>query len=329
MKYFIICPENHVTGGTEALHQLADGLTVVGQQARICYARQGKAGIVLVDSDTPHPFCEYVAIKGEFEDISDAIVIVPETMVAFARNVRQAKIIIWWLSVDFYLGRDGENWLVDRFRYCKKLITGEITWWPKLRHFTHAAQSKYATEYLREHGIESFPLSDYINRSFSVNASQRQLRHPRVLFNPRKGLSRSRKIISLLGETVDFIPLVGLSRQELYALLAESMVYMDFGLHPGKDRLPREAAISGCVVLANRRGSANFREDLPIDDIFKIDDRQIGFEDAAAKRILEVLKNFKSYLEGQQTLRDAIFNEREKFLNEIRVIAEHFSPDLQ
>jgi len=35
------------------------------------------------------------------------------------------------------------------------------------------------------------------------------------------------------------------------------------------DRLPREAALAGCVVLTNREGAANFDEDVPLPSEFK------------------------------------------------------------
>lgn len=43
------------------------------------------------------------------------------------------------------------------------------------------------------------------------------------------------------------------------------------------DRLPREAALAGCVVLTNREGAAGFDEDVPLPSEFKF-----GKFDAAA-----------------------------------------------
>lgn len=45
--------------------------------------------------------------------------------------------------------------------------------------------------------------------------------------------------------------------------------YIDFGPHPGMDRLPREAALAGCVVITNREGAANFDDDVPLPSEFK------------------------------------------------------------
>ncbi|KAL3809235.1 hypothetical protein ACHAXA_005283 [Cyclostephanos tholiformis] len=45
--------------------------------------------------------------------------------------------------------------------------------------------------------------------------------------------------------------------------------YIDFGPHPGMDRLPREAALAGCIVITNREGAAAHDEDVPLPQEFK------------------------------------------------------------
>jgi hypothetical protein len=51
---------------------------------------------------------------------------------------------------------------------------------------------------------------------------------------------------------------------EVKELLSVAKIYIDFGCHPGKDRIPREAAMLGCCVVTGLEGSARFNEDLPI-----------------------------------------------------------------
>jgi len=41
-------------------------------------------------------------------------------------------------------------------------------------------------------------------------------------------------------------------------------LYVDFGKHPGKDRMPREAAVHGCCIITGRRGAAGNPFDIPI-----------------------------------------------------------------
>lgn len=50
------------------------------------------------------------------------------------------------------------------------------------------------------------------------------------------------------------------------------------------DRLPREAALAGCIVLTNREGAANFDTDVPLPSEFK-------FREFDADRIHSTLKD--------------------------------------
>lgn len=69
-----------------------------------------------------------------------------------------------------------------------------------------------------------------------------------------------------------WIPIENLTTEGVKNLLCESMVYIDFGNHPGKDRFPREAAICGCCIITGKRGSAKYFEDIPISDYYKFDE---------------------------------------------------------
>ena len=52
-------------------------------------------------------------------------------------------------------------------------------------------------------------------------------------------------------------------------ILSIYLQYIDFGPHPGMDRLPREAALAGCIVLTIGEGAANFDKDVPLPPQFK------------------------------------------------------------
>lgn len=51
----------------------------------------------------------------------------------------------------------------------------------------------------------------------------------------------------------------------------ESMIYIDFGEHPGKDRIPREAAMRDLIVITGRDGAAVNDVDVSIPKKYKID----------------------------------------------------------
>ena len=55
-----------------------------------------------------------------------------------------------------------------------------------------------------------------------------------------------------------------------FASPRRGQVYIDFGHHPGQDRLPREAAACGCLVVTGTRGSAGFHADVPLPPALKL-----------------------------------------------------------
>ena len=57
---------------------------------------------------------------------------------------------------------------------------------------------------------------------------------------------------------VKFIPLRGLSREQLNDLFFKAKIYIDFGKFPGKDRLFREAALNNCCILTGKFGALYF-----------------------------------------------------------------------
>jgi hypothetical protein len=70
------------------------------------------------------------------------------------------------------------------------------------------------------------------------------------------------------------VPVTGLSRDEVAELLAYSKVYVDFGAHAGRTRLPREALAAGCVVVTGRRGAAGNGVDLALPEGFAFDESE-------------------------------------------------------
>ena len=67
----------------------------------------------------------------------------------------------------------------------------------------------------------------------------------------------------------NFIPIQGMSSIEVANLLESAKIYIDFGNHPGKDRLPREAVLSGCCIITNSKGSAKNSVDICISKKYK------------------------------------------------------------
>ncbi len=137
----------------------------------------------------------------------------------------------------------------------------------------HLAGSAYARAFVEGRGAQRVAsLSSYVHESFTGITDAGGAREDLVVYNPQKG----RDVIApLIAETSDLVwrPIEGLSREGVADLLRRAKVYVDFGHHPGKERLPREAVASGCCVITGMKGSAGFFADVPIPPGYKFDDR--------------------------------------------------------
>jgi hypothetical protein len=200
----------------------------------------------------------------KYRDIKDELFIFPEIVTTYALKLRHAQAAVWWMSVNNYTCvRYGYAWR-DKLRYLKNVAKGlrPIGGIKSLSKLKHYAQSNYALDYLKSNGINGQLLSDpipiYTSHDYLQSLQEKCSKATRlntILYNPHKG----KKVVDLLISYFPnwhFFPLSGFNREELANKFLESKLYIDFGHHPGKDRLPREAAIHGCCVITGLYGSA-------------------------------------------------------------------------
>jgi hypothetical protein len=112
-----------------------------------------------------------------------------------------------------------------------------------------------------------------------------------VAYNPAKGYRFTKKLIQQCPD-IEFRSIADLPPEAVVETLLSAKVYIDFGNHPGKDRLPREAATCGCCVITGRRGAANNDIDIPIPPEYKFSETNI---ESIKKIILECLSNYSSH----------------------------------
>ena len=182
---------------------------------------------------------------------------------------------IWWLSVN------NNN---NKFRDWER------------EDLLHLHQSEYARCYLVDHisrkrKVQSkimnnvnmdnavIPMTEFIpserHRSDKdgkeTSSTKRDLQ---IIYNPFKGVHYTDSIIRRSGSKFTFTPIGSvekrISPRDVTKLLQRSIVYVDFGPHPGMDRLPREAALAGCIVITNMEGAAHYKHDVPISDEYKV-----------------------------------------------------------
>ena len=95
--------------------------------------------------------------------------------------------------------------------------------------------------------------------------------------------------MALAGDAIEFVRLENMRPDQVRDALMTSSVYMDFGHHPGRDRIPREAAVCGCCVVTGRKGSAANDADVPIGSIYKIDESSADFAEQAVQILTKIL----------------------------------------
>ena len=287
-KVFVYCPAGKVTGGAELLHQIVDVLNRKGRNAYICYFGDNA-------HECPKEYSKYdIKIAESVEDISPNIVIYYEGIFDFVSKQKNTQKILWWLSVDnFYICSFRFLNLFDLMQFDKKMMLKSLFYRlfnllkgknyflnnisiKKLREINaiNAYQSEYAKDFLYKRGFTNLePLKDYINTEHSTLEEDTN-RENIILYNPNKGISYTMKLISLAPD-LKWIPIKNLTRSELISLMRKSKLYVDFGYHPGKDRLPREAVLNGCCIITGRRGSANFYGDISIPDKYKFAEEDV------------------------------------------------------
>jgi len=313
-RILVFCPGGLVTGGTEALHQLAHTLNRDQRRAEMMYLPLHKQYPV------PAPFQRYkVDVADSRTSVAGATVILAETAAHMIGVMGAAsQIHMWWLSVDRFFDVAGT--------YCDMLLMQAARSIDK-----HLYQSEYARlfvqsiirtpEYVAKG--DSAPLSDYLAEEYRRAASRRVgvQRDNIVVYNPAKGADRTQKLLAAMDDvSVRAIPIVDMSRNQIRRLLSRASIYIDFGEHPGKDRIPREAAALGCCVVTNRRGAAYNPIDVPIGDDYKVDDTRIGWETVAVKKIAELLGDFTTHQARLEPWRKSIAGEEAVFRGQVESI---------
>lgn len=314
---YVVCPAYTKTGGTELAHQLVYEMCQQGVHALITYYGDG-------EKINP-AFKIYVSEYAELNSVDDNtnnVIIFPEIRQDLVDSLSNIQKCVWWMSVDNYLKRNGIKGCYQFYgflRMVRHLLLGHIkVGGQKIKKdIVHFYQSEYAHHFLMSHGVEkSYRLSDFINQSYLKDESDYKLeRENNVLYNPKKGVEFTKKLMQKSPQ-FNWVPIENMTTEEVRALLRKSKVYIDFGNHPGKDRFPREAAISGCCVITGKRGSAAYCEDIPISEEFKFEDIDQNI-DAIINKIDECIVHYKTGTQKFEGYRDFIRKEYAVFKQDI------------
>mgnify|MGYP006872995434 CR=1 FL=1 len=301
MNIYILAPENHKSGGAELSHQFCNAVNrVTDVKAYMCYASVEKPYPMTMDSPAPEAYRIYNtehATSLEEIDRQENVVVFPEGLTLSMLHIKKARKAMWWMSVDNYLkSTDGDSlaYLRDNVEF-------------------HLYQSYYAKDYIDKNlpNSKSIYVSDYINEQHGQFIFPAQYRQNIALYNPAKGYEDIKPLIEK-ASWLKWIPIINLDVSKIVLLLQSGKIYVDFGNHPGKDRIPREAASDGCCVITNRKGAAAFEGDVPIPEDYKFEDPAASLDEIDAL-LHDICDNFEAHQKHFEGYREMIRGEKAKF----------------
>lgn len=136
------------------------------------------------------------------------------------------------------------------------------------RNTNFGTQSFYGQSFVKRHlQREAFLLTDYPRPLPRVSDVRRQPNL--VTYNGAKGQWKIAELRDLLPD-VEFRPIQGMSFDEVCRTLAAAALYVEIGHLPGRDRLPREAALLGTPTVMLARGAGFCWDDFPIGVDYRI-----------------------------------------------------------
>lgn len=286
-KIFILCPRV-ISGGPENLHQLCDRLNEIGADAYIWYFPNPDG-----DHSPLYPRFADVRIATQIEDAPDNLLILPEMVrIGEFRELFPAiQLAMYWLSY----ANATFCWFFHDNIVAESLVI-------------HLFHSYYEYAMIRPHLSQStswFFLTDYIGDEFLALDPHAFVEGKQdiVCFNGGKDKITA-NICREAG--IEHIAIKGMSRHQVMDVLSRCKVYVDNGFHPGKDHLPREAAMHGCVVVTNKCGSAAYAEDVPIEE-------KVTLESDLYQLLPEILADYRHYFDRQSHYRQVIRSEKEAF----------------
>jgi len=321
----IICPET-ITGGPEALHQLGHSINRLGGHAVMAYYGAQNLQVInsnLIGMSSPrdefrsHYQC-YSPITVESIALNDrTLVVFPEIFPIEALNFRWSHRAIWWLSVDHAMDK------TPALGY--KSAASDIFHDDTLLHF---CQSWYAINYLHQNGARQIiQLFDYVERSYRLSkevaaAKVDSTEIRKVALFPRKGAELARNFVTTCPQFA-YSLIESMSREDVGKTLADSSVYIDFGHLPGKDRVPREAALAANIIFLHEKGSATHYGDFPVDSYYLFTSTDVH-NGSLSSRVREALSNYDDHLARQAFFRQRIVLEQEEF--SLQVASTFFIP---
>ena len=324
-KVYILAPRNIVTGGPTLAHQLCSCLLAHGVNAYMVYYDGGSED--MSEDPVAAEYKKYLLpYVEELEDNPDNVLVIPEACPKFYNEKRKLHQIMWWMSVDNYIIRVYNYVLIMLQRSLCAEASLRAVWGfldkknNEQENLAHWVQSQYAYDFLLKNGVDAKRIdfvSDYLEPVYinSIHDGGNTAREDIVLYNPEKGADFTQLLMEQAPE-IQWVPIQNMTPAEVRDLMKKSKVYIDFGNHPGKDRIPREAAACGCCIITGKKGAARNAVDVAIPAKYKFADTEENIPSIIAA-IRSLLKDYPKYIGDYEPYRNKIQAEPKEFITAV------------
>jgi hypothetical protein len=321
------------TGGPKTLHQLALELVKRNYCVKIVYFYNGK---IIHSEKLLYDWC-LAEVDNDVVDKEKNLIIIPEVATNFLKQFPKANKVIWWLSLDFYLRNNIKYWTKVKLHLWGLPIVcypmAYIYFWFKIKDKVNEDEKKYndyynfynceyIAEYLKTHGVKANKLfylcgpveEDYVNNCNAYAISKENM----VAFNFSKAKVNRRfvrKIIKSINKKrndISVVKIEKMTKQQVIDTLRICKVYVDLGLFPGPERLPREAVTTDTAILVAQKGSARNQIDYPIPEKYKVDISHIKMEDIA-DAVIDVVNNYDECVSDFAEMKNKVLAQRNLF----------------
>lgn len=275
---YILCPANLSTGGPEELHQLGAQLKSIGKNVSMHYYHYESD-----QNSTPvhNDYKKYnIPYSFKVENSKDNIVIFPETYTykLWDSKFSQTQKVVWWLSVTFYL-KTLENikkrFEKKKFYFIKKYFKNyPIPTIDRLKSpdISHIAHSFFSIDFLKNSNINPIgQIAGYMDEIFLEDDNWQEQKENIIIYNAKKNGDYLEKI-KKKSPHLTWVALQNMTLDEIVMWMKKAKIYIDFGFHPGREKMPREAVLLNCCLISGKQGSAKFKEDIPIRDEYHFDE---------------------------------------------------------
>ena len=170
-------------------------------------------------------------------------------------------------------------------------------------------------------------LTDYIDERYLFDESElkKDIRENTVFYNYKKQ-GEELPVIMENNPDINWVPIRNMTQEQIIEQFRKGKIYVDFGTHPGKDRLPREAASCGLCILTNREGAAQNDTDVPIANEYKFE-RPLEQSESIINKIRDIFDNYSDASDQFYQYREWIRSEKRRFSEEVKTVSDILAGD--